>query len=258
MTEQSRLQQGFRQSAAATPSRRRLLVGGAACLAAAPVLGSAAESPAYASAQTGRGVQETGRPSPSPEQVLRRLVEGNCRWATGQLTHPHQTVARRRAVAGAQLPLATVFGCIDSRVPPEIVFDLGVGDLFVVRTAAQTNDGLVQGAVEYGAEEAVTPLVVVMGHQRCGAVSFAVDVLNGCATAPDHLEDVVEALRPAYELARPIPGDQVDNTVRAQIRLTVKQLRADAFLRPLIHAHRMLVLGAYYSLDSGLVHFLGS
>jgi carbonic anhydrase len=195
---------------------------------------------------------------PTPEQVLRQLAEGNRHWVTGRLTHPHQTVARRLTVAEAQHPLATVFGCIDSRVPPEIVFDLGVGDLFVVRTAAQTNDGLVQGAVEYGAEEAVTPLVVVMGHQRCGAVTLAVDVLNGCATAPDHLEDVVEALRPAYELARPIPGDQVDNTVRAQIRLTVEQLRADTFLRPLIHAHRMHVIGAYYSLDSGIVDFLGS
>lgn len=161
-------------------------------------------------------------------------------------------------MSGAQHPLATVFGCIDSRVPPEIVFDRGVGDLFVVRTAAQTNDGLVQGAVEYGAEEALTPLVVVLGHQRCGAVTLAVDVLNGCATAPDHLEDVVEALRPAYEAAKPLGGDhatQVDNTVRAQIRLTAAQLRDDALLRPLVEEHRIRVVGAYYSLDSGIVDF---
>lgn len=259
MIEQTGLEQfGHRRSVAVTPSRRRFLVSGAACLAAVPVLDSAVESAAYASAEADQGVPETGRPLPTPEQVLRRLAEGNRHWVTGRLIHPHQTVARRLAVAGAQQPLATVFGCIDSRVPPEIVFDLGVGDLFVVRTAAQTNDGLVQGAVEYGAEEAVTPLVVVMGHQRCGAVTLAVDVLNGCATAADHLEDVVEALRPAYELAKPIPGDQVDNTVRAQIHLTVEQLRADAFLRPLIRAHRMRVIGAYYSLDSGIVDFLGS
>ncbi len=82
-----------------------------------------------------------------------------------------------------------------------------------------------------------------MGHQRCGAVAFAVGVVNGCATAPDHLEDVVEALRPAYELAKPIPG-------------AVEQLRADAILRRLIRAHRMRVIGAYYSLDGGFVDFL--
>lgn len=253
MVERTAPQQvGHRSSAA--PSRRRFLVGGAACLAAAPVLDSLAEPAAYGSTAS----TETSGPLPTPGLVLRRLAEGNRNWVTGRLTHPHQTVQRRLAVAGEQHPLATVFGCIDSRVPPETVFDLGVGDLFVVRTAAQTNDGLVQGAVEYGAEEAVTPLVVVMGHQRCGAVTFAVDVLNGCATAPDHLREVVEALRPAYEVARPLPGDQVDNTVRAQIRLTVEQLRADAILRPLIRAHRMRVIGAYYSLDSGVVDFSGS
>ncbi|MEU6174370.1 carbonic anhydrase [Streptantibioticus parmotrematis] len=159
-------------------------------------------------------------------------------------------------MAHAQHPLATVMGCIDSRVPPEIVFDRGVGDLFVVRTAAQTNDGLVQGAVEYGREEAVTPLIVVLGHQRCGAVTFAVDALNGGVEVPAHLKDVVRALTPAYEAARSLPGDQVDNTIRAQIRLTVRQLRCDPLLAPLEAQGRMHVVGAYYSLDCGTVDFL--
>jgi carbonic anhydrase len=239
-------------------TRRRFLVGGAAALAAVPGFGAVASGSAAATVPGSApavGGEHLGDDPVTPGQVLRWLVQGNRRWVAGRLVHPHQTVARRLAVAPAQHPLATVFGCIDSRVPPEIVFDRGVGDLFVVRTAAQTNDGLVQGAVEYGAEEALTPLVVVLGHQRCGAVSFAVEVLNGCATAPDHLEDVVEALRPAYEAAKPLPGDQVDNTVRAQIRLTVEQLRADAVLHPLVHAHRISVVGGYYSLDSGIVDF---
>ncbi|WP_051811451.1 carbonic anhydrase [Kitasatospora sp. MBT63] len=196
--------------------------------------------------------------TPGPDEALRWLVEGNERWVAGELLHPHQTVARRRAVAAGQHPLATVFSCIDSRVPPEIVFDRGVGDLFVVRTAAQTNNGLVQGAVEYGAEEAVTPLVVVMGHQRCGAVTLAVETLNNGTEVPAHLVEVVEALRPAYEAARPLPGDQVDNTVHAQIRLTADQLREDPLLAPLVAGHRVRVLGAYYSLDSGCVDFLPS
>ncbi|MDH6144770.1 carbonic anhydrase [Kitasatospora sp. GP30] len=241
---------------APVPTRRRFLIGGAAALAATPALGGPVQ------AATGRPTWEVrqahGSPdeeSTDPELVLRRLIEGNDRWVSGQLTHPHQTVARRMAVAAGQHPLATVFSCIDSRVPPEIVFDLGVGDLFVVRTAAQTNDGLIQGAVEYGAEEAVTPLVVVMGHQRCGAVTFAVDALNNGTEVPAKFKDVVEALRPAYEAALPLPGDQVENTIRAQIRLTVAQLRVDPVLAPLISEHRMRVVGAYYSLDTGCVEF---
>ncbi|GAA2143021.1 carbonic anhydrase [Kitasatospora kazusensis] len=194
--------------------------------------------------------------TPGPDEALQWLVDGNRRWVSGRLLHPHQTVARRLAVAAGQHPLATVFSCIDSRVPPEIVFDRGVGDLFVVRTAAQTNDGLIQGAVEYGAEEAVTPLVVVMGHQRCGAVTLAVDVLNNGTEVPAHLVDVVEALRPAYEAAAPLPGDQVENTVRAQTRLTVDQVRGDSLLAPLIAGHRTRVVGAYYSLDTGCVEFV--
>ncbi|NEA53347.1 carbonic anhydrase [Streptomyces sp. SID13666] len=191
----------------------------------------------------------------TPEGVLQWLLEGNRRWVSGQLAHPRGTVARREALAAGQDPMATVFSCIDSRVPPEIVFDCGIGDLFVVRTAAHTNDGLVQGAVEYGVDEALTPLLVVMGHQRCGAVGFAVETLNAGREAPAHLEDVVEALRPAYDAAKPLPGDQVDNTVRAQIRLTVEQLHHDSMLEPLEAQGRARVIGAYYSLDSGAVEF---
>lgn len=245
-----------RENLARTAARRRFLVGGATALAAVPLLGSA-----RALAQP-RSIADPTEPPvpddymPGPDEALRWLAEGNERWVAGQLLHPNQTVARRMAVAAGQHPLATVFSCIDSRVPPEIVFDRGVGDLFIVRTAAQTNDGLIQGAVEYGSEEAVTPLVVVMGHQRCGAVTLAVDSLNNGTEVPAHLVEVVEALKPAYDTAKPLPGDQVDNTVRAQIRLTVDQLREDPLLAPLVAEHRIRVMGAYYSLDTGCVDFM--
>ncbi|WP_280670870.1 MULTISPECIES: carbonic anhydrase [unclassified Kitasatospora] len=241
---------------AGSATRRRFLVGGAGAVAAVPLLGTA-----RAFAQP-RSIADPTQPlvpdadTPGPDEALRWLVEGNERWVAGKLLHPHQTVARRLAVAAGQHPLATVFSCIDSRVPPEIVFDRGVGDLYVVRTAAQTNDDLIQGAVEYGAEEAVTPLVVVMGHQRCGAVTFAVDALNNGTEVPAHLVAVVEALKPAYEAAKPHPGDQVDNTVRAQICLTADQLREDPLLAPLVSEHRVQVVGAYYSLDTGCVEFM--
>lgn len=233
-----------------SPGRRRFLLGGAAAAVGAPALDLLSAGASHATTMV---AEEAESEVSTPEHALRALAEGNRRWVRGQLIHPHQTVARRKAVAPAQHPFATVFSCIDSRVPPEIVFDRGVGDLFVIRTAAQTMDGLVQGAVEYGEEEAATPLVVVMGHQRCGAVTLAVEALNTGATVPDHLVDVVDALKPAYELARPLPGDQIDNTIRAQIRLTVKQLRAD----PRVEAEDSHVIGAYYSLDTGNVDLGG-
>ncbi|MBR7837600.1 carbonic anhydrase [Actinospica durhamensis] len=228
---------------------------GATVLAAAPLWGGALWSPNALAADSNAPIPASGNSPLTPERVLRILEQGNRRWVAGRLRHPNQTVARREEVAAGQHPLATVFSCIDSRVPPEIVFDRGVGDLYVVRTAAQTNDGLVQGAVEYGVDEALTPLLVVMGHQRCGAVTFAVETLNAGQEPPAHLEDVVDALRPAYEAAKDLPGDQVDNTIRAQIRLTVRQLRCDPVLAPYERSGRAHVVGAYYSLDTGAVEF---
>jgi carbonic anhydrase len=229
--------------------RRRFLLGGAAAVVGAPAL----DLLSGASRVTAAAAGETDSEVSTPRQAFRLLVAGNRRWVRGRLIHPHQTVARRMAVAPAQHPFASVFSCIDSRVPPEMVFDRGVGDLFVIRTAAQTMNGLVQGAVQYGEEEAATPLVVVLGHQRCGAVELAVEALNTGATVPDHLVDVVDALKPAYEVAKPLPGDQVDNTIRAQIRLTVELLRAD----PIILEEHSHVIGAYYSLGTGYVDFDG-
>ena len=251
MSESNELPQADR----ALTTRRSFFAGGATALATASLWGATLLAPdAFAD---GRDAADPDTPSgqPTPEDVLHLLEAGNRRWVAGRLRHPHQTVARRQQVAPAQHPLATVFTCIDSRVPPEIVFDRGIGDLFVVRTAAQTNDGLVQGAVEYGVHESLTPLLVVMGHQRCGAVIFAVETLNSGGEAPAHLKDVLDALRPAYEAAKDLPGDQVDNTVRAQIDLTVHQLRQDTLLLPFEQAGRAQVVGAYYSLDTGAVDF---
>ncbi|MBF9072787.1 carbonic anhydrase [Streptacidiphilus fuscans] len=239
-------------------TRRGVLLGGATVLASAPLWTTLLAPDAAAAVRPASPLDAADAPvTPelTPERVLHLLQAGNQRWIAGRLRHPHQTVARREQVAAGQHPLATVFSCIDSRVPPEIVFDRGVGDLFVVRTAAQTNDGLVQGAVEYGVEESLTPLLVVMGHQRCGAVTFAVETLNAGREAPAHLKDVVDALRPAYEAAKGLPGDQVDNTIRAQIRLTVFQLQHDELLEPYEREGRAQVVGAYYSLDSGAVDF---
>lgn len=107
----------------------------------------------------------------NPEKGLAALVEGNRRYQAQRLTHPHQNAARRAALAAGQHPFAAVLSCADSRVPPEIVFDQGLGDLFVVRVAGNITDDVVLGSLEYAVEHLHVPLVVVLGHYKCGAVT---------------------------------------------------------------------------------------
>jgi carbonic anhydrase len=173
------------------------------------------------------------------------------------MSHPNQSVARRVALRHEQHPFATVFSCIDSRVPPELVFDRGIGDLAVIRSGAHVLDeGVVFGSVEFAADHLHTPLVLVMGHQRCGAVKAAIDSIRGGGRAPGHIQAVVDALRPAYHVAVRQPGELLDNMVRAQTKLTVKRIRHDPLIRKLAHHGELVVRGAYYSLDTGAVTFI--
>ncbi|MBF8187919.1 carbonic anhydrase [Nonomuraea sp. K274] len=177
-------------------------------------------------------------------QMWARLEQGNRRWAAGTSHRPRQDPERRKQVATSQAPYAVVLSCIDSRVPPEVVFDVGIGDLLVVRTAAHTLDSLGIAAVQYGPQDLRAPLVVVLGHQRCGAVTAAARALRGRETLPGELPHVVAALEPAYASS----DGQVEPMVRAHILRTVSRLRAD----PLLYG-AATVIGAYYSLDTGLV-----
>jgi carbonic anhydrase len=190
------------------------------------------------------------------EGALRVLLDGNGRWAAGTLVHPHLSVARRVETAQAQSPFAVILSCIDSRVAPELVFDRGIGDVFAVRTAAQCLDAITVGSIRFGPTVLGTPLVVVLGHQRCGAVTAAVDALQCAEPAAGALESVLDALRPAYDAALPRPGDLVDNVARAQVRLTVEALAADPVLQDLVRQDKLLVVGGYYSLDSGQIEVI--
>lgn len=113
-----------------------------------------------------------------PEDALRRLLEGNERFRTNAAVHVHQDRERRDEVAGSQEPFAIILSCVDSRVPPEVVFDRGLGDLFVIRTAGHVVDDVVMGSIEFGAEELHIPLIMVMGHERCGAVKATLAAVN--------------------------------------------------------------------------------
>ncbi|MEU7747420.1 carbonic anhydrase [Nonomuraea sp. NPDC049158] len=177
-------------------------------------------------------------------QAWAALQRGNRRWAAGASRRPRQDPVRRRQVAAGQSPYAVVLSCIDSRVPPEVVFDAGLGDLLVVRTAAHTVDRLVTAAVQYGPQDLRASLVVVLGHQRCGAVTAAARALRERETLPGELPSIVAALEPVYTGS----SGEVDDMVHAHIVRTVSVLRADTLL-----SGKATVVGAYYSLDTGLV-----
>jgi carbonic anhydrase len=183
---------------------------------------------------------------------LARLERGNQRWADGRPEHPDQDLDRRRQVAAGQDPFATIVSCIDSRLPPEIIFDQGIGDLFAVRTGAQTIDGLVTASIEYGPLENGTPLILVLGHARCGAVTAAVRAIQDGESLPGHLDTIVRRLRPAYDDASGQPGDLIDQVVRAQIHRTVRTLAHDGPLSDLVARQSLGIVGAYYDLDSGV------
>src|SRR5437660_1564112 len=194
-----------------------------------------------------------------PDEALRLLMEGNQRWVTGQLEHPHQSVERRLEVAPHQDPFAVVFSCIDSRVPPEIVFDRGVGDLFVIRTGAPALDELVVlGSVEFGPNGYRSArLILVLGHEGCGAITAAIQSIQTGVPAPGHIQAVVHALRPAYDVAISQPGDDlVEKMVRAQVVLTVQRLQNDPLIAELIRNEGLMVVGGRYGLISGQVELI--
>ncbi len=194
----------------------------------------------------------------TPEQALQLLTAGNRRWVSGRVRHPRQSVNRRVALRHGQRPVATIIACIDSRVPPELVFDRGTGDLAVIRTGAHVlDDGVVLGSVEFACAQLETPLVLIMGHQRCGAVKAAIDVIGTGGTAPRRVQPVVDALRPAYAEAVKEPGDLLDNMVRAQTRLTMARIESEPVIHKLCAEGRLAVHGGYYSLDTGAVSIIG-
>jgi carbonic anhydrase len=193
-------------------------------------------------------------PSPSAHAAPRpdsaraayaRLLEGNKRWVSGKLQHPDQDPARRTAVASEQKPYGVIVSCIDSRVPPELVFDTGIGDLFVIRTGGQVVQPVVVGSVEYGPLTAGSPLIVVLGHQNCGAVKAAYKALKDGEALPGNLQSIVEALRPAYtEVAKTKHADPVDAMIRAHANMTAADLRSDAALAPLVKKGALSVVSA--------------
>jgi carbonic anhydrase len=189
----------------------------------------------------------------SADKALRLLKEGNRRFAAGEMIHPDQTVQRRKEVAKGQKPFAIVFGCVDSRVPPEIVFDRGLGDLLVIRTAGHALDSASLNSVEFGVHELGIPLVMVLGHQKCGAVAASIEAVEKGAKPHGHIGALVAAIKPAVEKVKGRPGDLLDNAVRANVELTVNKLQRSKLLAEFLAKGKAKVVGARYDLGTGAV-----
>lgn len=189
----------------------------------------------------------------NPDQALKRLKEGYQRWVAGAMTRPNQTADRRAEVAKGQQPFAIVFGCVDSRVPPELVFDRGLGDLLVVRTAGHAIDNAALGSVEFGVEELGIPLVMVLGHQKCGAVAATIEAVEKGAKPHGQIGALVAAIKPAVEKVKGQPGDLLDNAVRANVALTVGKLRRSKILAEFLAKGKVKIVGARYELGTGAV-----
>jgi carbonic anhydrase len=189
--------------------------------------------------------------------ALDRLTAGNIRFVSQQMRYPDQSAERRAQAAQAQSPFAAVLCCSDSRVPPEVIFDQGLGDLYVVRVAGNVTDDPIIGSLEYGAEQLGLSLIVVLGHTQCGAVRAALEAFYLGAGAPAHINSLVQAIEPAVQASQAQPGDPWRNAVTANIHLTVARLQSSPpTLAQKVKAQELQIVGALYNLDTGWVEFL--
>lgn len=185
----------------------------------------------------------------SPNDALEKLMAGNQRFIRHQPQYPDQSEARLREVAQAQHPFATVLSCADSRVPVEIIFDQGIGDIFDVRIAGNIATPAAIGSIEYAVALLGTPLLMVLGHERCGAVTAAVQQ----QALPGEISTFVQAILPAVERVKDQPGDVVDNAVAANVQYQIEQLQRSPLLRERLQSGKLKIVGGRYDLDTGTI-----
>jgi len=191
--------------------------------------------------------------STSADEALKRLLEGNGRFVAGTPSHPNQSVDRRAALTGGQTPFAVILTCADSRVAPEIYFDQGLGDLFVLRNAGNVLNDHIVGSIEYAVEHLHTKLIVVVGHSQCGAV--AATVAGGHASG--HIHSIVESIEPSLAIARKQQGDAVDNTVRVHARRVAEILsQVDPIVGAAVKAGQVKAAAGRYDLATGRIEIL--
>ena len=185
----------------------------------------------------------------APATALKRLQEGNKHFISTKTSSHKPTAAKRHETAKEQHPFAVIVGCADSRVSPEILFDQNIGDLFVIRTAGELVDNYALGSIEYAVEHLGARLIVVMGHESCGAVKAAMS----SGSAPGHIGNLVHDIQPAVELAKTQSGNPVRNAIIDNAQLIAQKICKEADFGE--HAKEVKVVTAYYHLDSGQVEW---
>ncbi len=191
----------------------------------------------------------------NPFEGLKKLMGGNKRFVEGKSIRPRQDNAVRKELQKEQKPFSILISCADSRVPNEIVFDQGLGDLFIIRTAGQVMADASFASIEYAAIYLKCKLVVVLGHTQCGAVAAAVKKSN--APAPGHIMSLINDIKPAVAEAMKHPGDTLANAVRQNVIMQVNKLRnLGPILSNLTLKGNILIVGAVYDLHTGKIDFL--
>lgn len=228
-------------------SRRELM-----CWAGAMLAGPAAGMSRPLAARAGMAA-----PGRDPDEILRGLVAGNERFATDQATGPRRRPEDFLPLAEGQTPVAVIVGCADSRVPPEVIFDQGVGDLFVVRAAGNVVSGagaIVKGSIEYAVAELGVPVIMVLGHTSCGAIKAALKHIETNDRLPGSVGDLVKILRPVAAGVKGKSGDPLDNAIRANVAVGVQRLKTlEPILAPAVAQKRLKVVGGVYDLKTGRV-----
>ncbi|MDG9709562.1 carbonic anhydrase [Streptomyces sp. DH10] len=197
--------------------------------------------------------------TPTPRDAFELLMAGNQRFVSGTPEHPNQDATRRTEIAPAQQPFAVLFGCSDSRLAAEIIFDRGLGDLFVVRTAGHVAGAEVLGSIEYGVSVLDAPLVVVLGHDSCGAIAAACAAADGGRVPGGFVRDVVERVTPSVLAARAAGRDQGEEILAEHIEHTVDLLlERSRVLAERVTAGRLAVVGLSYRLADGSAQLVAS
>ena len=185
----------------------------------------------------------------TPAQAVQMLMDGNQRFVKGKRENPHQNMSRLTEVAQVQKPFACILSCADSRVPSEIIFDQGFGDLFVCRVAGNIATPEEIGSLEFGTLVLGSKVIMVMGHERCGAVSATI---KG-AQVPGQIATLIDAIKPAIEKSKNQPGDKLENAIKSNVLYQIGKLKASPVISQLIKEEKLKIVGGYYDLDTGAV-----
>jgi carbonic anhydrase len=239
-----------RQTERALPARRSFLKAAAGAAASLTAASLAFTSRAFAVPPKAPPKQANVLP---PDAALKRLMDGNARYIAGT-TQRYDFRHEREALSGGQNPFAAILSCADSRIAPEFCFDTARGDVFVCRVAGNFATDEITASLEYAVQVLNTPLIMVLGHEACGAVDATIKSIKDGTTLPGHLPSLVHALTPAVEAAKGQPGDLLANAIARNVAMNVERLKSSTpILQSFVNNDKLHIVGGVYALETGKV-----